>query len=63
MRRVGAADTASPRGGLCPRGELSVDGTQAEEGEVSPPSLSQGSCWQAPVSPPVHPKHKSRLQI
>lgn len=38
MRRVGVADTASPRDDQCPRGELSVDGIQAGEGEVSLPS-------------------------
>lgn len=60
---MGAADTVSPRDGQCPRGELSVDGTRVEEGEVSLPSLSQGFCSQAPASLPVHPKYKSRLNI
>lgn len=49
---------ASPRGGQCLRGEQSVDGTRAEEGEVSLPSLSQDSCWQALASLLVHPKYK-----
>lgn len=58
MRRVGEADMASPRDGQCPRGEQSVDGTRAEEGEVSLPSLSRGSCWRALASLLVHPKYK-----
>lgn len=49
---------ASPRDGQCPRGEQFVDGTRAEEGEASLPSLSQGSCWRALASLLVHPKYK-----